>query len=58
MIATILCGGLNVTSYDFKFEDEFGVNTGAAGVIVPLPILLVTVGYRYAGFTASGTLYF
>ena len=37
--------GLNITKYDFTFEDESGVKSETAGVTVPLPVFGLRMGY-------------
>ena len=40
-----LSAGLNVTSYDLKFENDTGTKAEAAGVTVPLPVIGLRLGY-------------
>ena len=40
-----LTAGLNITSYDLKFELEDGSRAESAGVTVPLPVIGLRMGY-------------
>lgn len=40
-----ITAGLNITSYDLKFEDDTGTKVESAGITVPLPMFGLRMGY-------------